>query len=79
MITAAALSILTRLAASAPAGARPAHAPRALRPVADVRMPMHATIIRGRRHLRVALEFFSLELFSRESLGYNSDPAHRRF
>ena len=33
-----------------------AQAPYALRPVADVRMPVHATIIRGRRHLRVALE-----------------------
>ena len=49
-------ALLTRLATSATAGARPAQAPRALRPVADVRMPVHATILRGRRHLRVALE-----------------------
>ena len=35
---------LTRFAASATAGARPAQAPHALRPVADVRMPVHATI-----------------------------------
>ena len=32
-----------------------------LRPVADVRMPVHATIMRGRRHLRVALEIIYLE------------------
>ena len=34
----------------------------ALRPVADVRMPVHATIMRGRRHLRVALEICSASL-----------------
>ena len=54
-----ALPILIRLAASAPAGARPAHTPCALRSVVDVLMPVHATIIRGRRHLHVALEIFN--------------------
>ena len=37
-------------------GSAPAHALRALRPVADVRMPVHDTISRGRWHLRVALK-----------------------
>ena len=52
-LTTAALTVLVRLPASAPAGA---YSARTLRPVATARMPMHATIIRGRRHLRVALE-----------------------
>ena len=52
-LTTAVLPVLARPPASAPAGA---YLARALRPVVTARMPMHATIIRGRWHLRVALE-----------------------
>ena len=52
-LTTAALPGLAHTPDSAPAGA---YLARTLHPVVTECMPMHATIIRGRRHLRVALE-----------------------
>ena len=63
-LTTAALPALSRITASAPARAYTACA---LHPMVTVCMPMHAPIIRGRRHLRVALEISGVFLAMADS------------